>query len=224
MEHHNEDFDNDDPDSDDEYNYFEENERAHRHDFNALNQGRLLKDVYAELCEWIVDSDSVNKHGNIFSRGDDLKAVWVRWFMLFGPGRDLIQNITNVTELHQFRDHFIALQKLNLPANIINAIERSAVVRDLKYVPREFCAHASSNQSEFDTIPVQAVTFSAKLCHVLTSSQNSAFCSEIMEHIRGLTPCIVSIRRRDTMRTDQDSRFMFSVIRSTQIRGSEVDA
>lgn len=37
MEHHNEDFENDDADSDDEYNYFKIYERAHRHAFNSFN-------------------------------------------------------------------------------------------------------------------------------------------------------------------------------------------
>lgn len=47
-------------------------------------------------------------------------------------------------------------------------------------------ACATSNQSEFDKITAQAVTFSSELFHVLTLSQNSTFCSEIIEHIRSL--------------------------------------
>lgn len=109
----------------------------------------MLEEVYTEGYEWIVDRDSVNNRGHIFSRDDDPNTAWVRWFMLFRPCRDLIQNITNVAELYQFRDHSMALHKLNLRANIINAMEQIPVVRDLRYAPRKFRARASSNQYEF---------------------------------------------------------------------------
>lgn len=61
-------------------------------------------------------------------------------FLLFGPGHEFIQNITDVTELHMFRQYFVAFHKLNLRVNCINSMERIPVVQNLNYAPREFRA------------------------------------------------------------------------------------
>ena len=219
-EHHDEDFDNDDADSDDEYNYFEYHERAHRTDFNALNQGQLLENYYAELCEWIVDTDAVNRHGHIFSTRDNPNAAWVRWFMISGPGRDLVRNVTCVRNLDDFRDHFLAYSKLSLRANIISAMERLPQIRELKTEPQRFRRLATRvDETPFDSITVEAVTQSPKLSHVLTTSNNCEFCNDVINRIQGITLCVTFVRRPSTARAHQDSRFMFALIRSTEIRG-----
>lgn len=141
--------------------------------------------------------------------------------------RDSIHNISDVTEMHQFRSYLLSIQGTYLLKTIINAMERIPVVRHLNYVPRQFRACASSNQSHFATNPVQSVTPPSPAppsetlsCSCIVSEFSVLF--RDIEQIHGLKLSILFIRRPSTMLVSLDSRFMVSFIRLTQLH--EVDA
>lgn len=86
----------------------------------------------------IIDNDWVSNQGRIFSTSDHPNNACLRWFMILCSYYDLVENSTDFSKLHQFQDHLVVFQNLNLQANIINEMERILMVQDLIYAPQNF--------------------------------------------------------------------------------------
>ena len=99
-------FENDDADSNLEYDFFLENEVAHRTDFDQIGQGEVLEEFYNDVSMWIIDTRDSERYGHIFSN-DINTAAWVRWFISRDSGAALKEDVTRVSNLEQHRSHLL---------------------------------------------------------------------------------------------------------------------
>ena len=115
-------FENDDADSDLECDFFLENERAHRTDFDQIGQGEVLEEFYNDVSMWIIDTRDSERYGHIFSN-DINNAAWVRWFISRDSGAALKEDVTRVLNLEHYRSHLLAFHMLNIRSNVRSFLE-----------------------------------------------------------------------------------------------------
>ena len=223
-----EDFDEDAPDSDQEYAVYDNNEL----DSNALvtNQGDQqmvdiggeLEEFYSEICMWIIDPRERDNFGHINSTHNS-NSGWVSWF-LRTYGHHLLPSASHAQNIHEYINHMKYTMVLELRGSIRQELEENVHLRGLREYPEAFmrAAYEHEEDNPFIRVSINAVHRTRNLYHLNTLSNDRNFNRELMETVIGITLCVCFIESRNTRRY-RHSDMMFMIIRRAHFEGELID-
>lgn len=142
--------------------------------------------------------------------------------MNHGQGQKLKANLTHVKVLEEYRDHMLAFHQLSLRANVRNAMERLEDLTLPRNAPDEFITGANSQNSPFHSMQVAEVSETPLLTNVSISSTNTSIWNDVFVRMKSSTLCLVQVlkpRQGVPRARTNHTRYMFGVIRSTQVEG-----
>ena len=230
-----EDYQDDIPDSDNEMDLYEDDERIKEANYTAIVYNDVLEEFYAEILSWLVDPNEHNTPGHINSY-PSFNAKWI--FQYFqNQGRHIMDQVTNASTLQEYSRHMKAVLMLNVRANVNMALGEEHF-RDMQTNPKAFMTDlydGNLEQPRFTEIEITSVAASSELLHLTASSEDKELNRDIYNrYLKGLTLCLARIERpkgsrlcpipKNSSRTHENSSgLVFMLIRRVSLLNFDGD-
>ena len=221
----------DDVASDEEFELFPVDDRIRNNNYNQdyekINMGDALEDLYAEILRWIVHPADHHDNGHINS-STQANAHWIKWFIRANPNSFLV-SVTHADSTNDYMKHMRCYLILSIRATVRQELHTSYPLRNMQTDSAGFLRQLKDEHEpypHFHRVLVRKVSAANKVYHVETSSNDPALVRTLAEELRGITLCIGYLRAApEASRTTRrgDTKLIFVMIRSASFQGRNLD-
>ena len=118
-----ENFDRDEPESDQEFEVYDDNDRVRSQSYPLMHIGDDMERFYKEILDWIVHPTDNDEFGHINST-ETANAGWLRWYFQEYKS-SILGNVTHARDTAEYAAHMKSFLTLTLRGTIRQALRRS---------------------------------------------------------------------------------------------------
>ena len=193
-----EDYNNDFPDSDNEMELHDQEDRVFETNYAVVDYTETLEEFYSEILNWVVSPDDFHKDFHINSE-PIRNAKWLERFYASEVGRHIKDNVTQCSNLQEYAAHMRGVLLLHTRANVYSAL-RTEPFDQMRAENSPFMLRLYNDdlhEPEFQQLEVSSVAASEKLLHITVESEDEELNRHLVEtSLRGMTLCLARVTKQ----------------------------